>query len=481
MGRKMTVLILLGGLVLVLPPRNVNAAQITDVADAFDGDDVFDANVSVSFFQNYRWAKVTKEFYDTTLGIADGRDLRITETGNHMVIDIELGLYKDLSFNVSLPVSFTEKYGAKFADGVTATNSELYSSWFVGDLGKQPFSSEHAMGIGDMHLGLKWAPFNCERHNEKWWPTWMLYYDVMLPSGSPWDPSKDFYNRFTTSAKKTGIGVGSGNVEMTFGTALSRRFKYFDPYMGFHYTLPILTSRSKINGLVARAMRNNEYYYESKSSTYMRDPDYDDDKYFGRMYDDNDPNKANADPYPSDYDVANDYPHGKPTGCDPRNPSTCEWSDGQIKAMKDNILLPHHFGLVFGTEIIPWEVPDKHQKLAINLNLAAEMFTEGITLNELSDLLNRPTYCEQYTHFEGTFGISIQAAKYVRFNTSVTFGHDTQHFLTYADEASNRYKGPSGEDLPDAYFDKRLDSVGRRVRVAETFLFTWLVTGSVLF
>jgi len=498
MSRAWIVLVLSAGLILASPPT-AQAARVTDVADAFDGDDVYDANLFITFFQNYRWAKVTKEFY-SDFGIADGRDLKITEAGNHMILDVELGLYKDLSFNLSLPIAFTQKYGAEFANGVTKNNSELYGGWFVGDLDENPFKSAHAAGVGDMHIGLKWAPFNCERDNEGWWPTWMLYYDVMLPSGKPWNPSDDFYNKYTGSSKKSGLGVGLGISEMTFGTALSKRFKYFDPYVGFHYTLPILTSRSKISSNLARSMRNTEWLRPVGNSQ-ERNTNYDDGKHFGTMYPGNDPcinrNPAtgvceeqppagsgeylHGNQYPSEDAADNIRPHGRPQDCDPSDPSSCEWSADQLDRIKDNILIPHHFGMMLGMEIIAWEVPDKHQKLALDAGFAAEMFTEGVTLNELSDLLNRPTYTEQFAHFEGHFFLSIQAAQYVYFRAGVTFGHDTEHFLTYADEASNRFSGPSGEDLPDAYFDKRLDSVGQRVRVAETFLFTWTVTGAVMF
>ena len=488
MSRACIVLVLSAGLLLASIPE-ARAARVTDVADAFDGDDVYDANLFITFLQNYRWAKVTKEFY-TNLGIADGRDLKITEAGNQMLLDVELGLYKDLSFNLQLPIAFSQKFGAKFAGGVSTSKSELHQAWFVGDLDADPFKSEHAAGVGDMHIGLKWAPFNCERENEEWWPTWMLYYDVMLPSGDPWDPSDDFYNRFTGSSKKSGLGVGQGFAEMTFGTALSKRFKYFDPYVGFHYTLPILTARSAIKKNLDRSMRNNEWNGvdtdvppDGRIDRWDRQSAYDDGAHFGTMHWENDPNNTDADkqPYPSDDAADNVRPHGRPEGCDPAQPSTCEWSGAQLDRIRDNILLPHHFGMMLGMEIIAWEVPDKNQKFAIDVGFNAEMFTEGVTLNELSDLLNKPTYTEQYAHFEGHFFFSVQAAQYVYFRAGATLGHDTEHFLTYADEASNRFNGPGGEDLPDAYFDKRLDSVGQRVRVAETFLFTWSVTGAVTF
>jgi len=457
------------------------AAQLTDVADAFDGEDPFDAHVFISFYQDYRWAKITKEFYNQGLGIADGRDLRITEKTNYMQIDLEAGIWKDLSLTLSLPIAISHEYGAEFANGVNTSNSELYRGWFVGDLDRNPFSSSHAAGMGDLHLILKWAPFNCEREREEWWPTWLLFMDVMFPSGDPWDPSEDFYNRFTGTSKKSGLGVGKGYYEMTFGTALSRRFSAFDPYMGFHYTLPLLASRSRIYKNVDRSMVNSEW-----ASDGTRIANYNDGRYFGQMYYNNDRSMCySSDPnhpvcqihdrgdgrlYPQEDRNDNAYPHGRPGS------GINEWSSSQIEAIRDNIMLPHHFGLVFGTEIVPWEVDDGTQRLAVDIRLKAEVFTEGVSLNELSDLLNRPTYAEQYARYEGAFTLIIQPWEYIMLRAGVTLAHETEHFLTYADEASNRFSGPTGEDLPDAYFDKRLDSVGQRVRVFETFLFQWMIT-----
>ena len=101
-------------------------------------------------------------------------------------------------------------------------------------------------GIG---VGLTWAPFNQRRDDTK--PTWTLSFDAKL------DVFKD--RRFDPSNPGGNTAVGQGYHQFIWSTFVSKRFRWFEPYFGGSYMLPVRTNAKHrlIDGDVAVSVHQN--------------------------------------------------------------------------------------------------------------------------------------------------------------------------------------------------------------------------------
>src|SRR4051794_21197105 len=95
--------------------------------------------------------------------------------------------------------------------------------------GTQVFRGPTRKGFQDLGLGLTWAAFNQLRDDTR--PTWTLSFDARL------DVFKDM--RFNPGNPGANTAVGLGYHQFIWSTFVSKRFRYFDPYFGAWYMLPV--------------------------------------------------------------------------------------------------------------------------------------------------------------------------------------------------------------------------------------------------
>ncbi|RME20583.1 MAG: hypothetical protein D6806_16105 [Deltaproteobacteria bacterium] len=402
-------------LVVVAPAAMLRAAEITDVIDAADGDDPFDFNIDINFSSTLNRSKITHEWSDawTDTERPDYNELRYQQQIYRMDYMIEIGLYHDLELYVNLPWIISDKKSIGYVKGVSGTNSTLYRPGATENaLGVDPSTSPEVKraGIGDMKIGVKWAPFNDERVDTE--SVWVFGLEYTIPSGSLNDPQQ-------AVGGGTG-GVGMGHHILTPYIMFSHRFKVLDPYVGVWGSIPI---------------------------------------------------------------------QGK-------------------EAKKIGLTVPYQGGFFTGLEIVPWENPDKHQKFAIDVRLTSDFIAEADsngednirgTITELTDFLacystdctsgggdpatlRQVQYQSNFARFGAHLGFTIRAAEFVRFRAGVSLEHQTEHFLSGADPCldSNGDGDCTGEQ-PSNYFNRIYDLPGKRIRVEETTLFTYWVTGMVTF
>ncbi len=398
---------------------NLRAAEITEVCDAADEDDPFDLNIDINFHSSLARAKITHEWASAWTGASrpDYDELRFQEQIYQMDYTIQIGLYQDVELYVVLPWIIADDKKINFVSGVTPASSTVFrtnpDASYPGDSvaqdpGNSPTSKRS--GIGDMQVGVKWAPFNDQRDDTK--SVWVFGLDYRIPSGTLNNPQDVVGGR-------TG-GVGMGQHVLTPFMLFSHRFSMLDPYMGLWGSIPVQGKDAKNLGLFA----------------------------------------------------------------------------------------PYEGGVIAGLEIIPWENVDKHQKFAIDVRLTADYVSEinaegdpakkGIA-NELSDFLVCQ-YCAagggqaadfrqlqsqgNYGRFGLHLGFTIRAAELLRFNAGVSLRHHTEHFITGADYCQDKTgEGDCGQatDIPNQYFNAIYDEPGRRLRIEESTLFTYWVTGMVTF
>lgn len=222
-------LALLVGLAGSLPSVEADAAELTDVLDAFDGPDPFDFAMRLRFLSDTRTSTVARQVKclagdaiggqvcPDASGIVLAKELAYERVRNVMAIDARFGLYKDMEVYLSLPIVLWDQWQHDFADGVTKENSTIRTPTDNESLFAIDYASNQRSGLGDMQLGLRWAPFNWYRDATE--PSWVIGVDYTLPTGTPMTAQNDT--------------VGYGLSELQLYTTISRRtLRMLEPY--FH-------------------------------------------------------------------------------------------------------------------------------------------------------------------------------------------------------------------------------------------------------
>jgi hypothetical protein len=160
----------------------------------------------------------------------------------------------------------------------------------------------------------------------------------------------------------------------------------------------------------------------------------------------------------------------------------------------------------FGMEITPWEVPAEFRKFVISFGGGATYVSEGRTYTPLFDALGTSKYfetnadindsgttgdipeedaalaawngmtdIENYSVFFGKLNLSIQPAKYVKFNLGVNLGHESEHFITKTDQcpAGKVVNGECTNYNPG--HRPEVDKPGTRFRAENTFVWSLLL------
>lgn len=246
----------------------VQAAEITDVVDAFDSevDDDFDFHLEPRFGQHLERGTIIREAPCTPdpNGPPDAfrnaekcldepatiltRELDYERVVNELDIDFAVGIWRDLEFHMTLPIIISDTRTITFASGdgprsVTQENSSvdpaaelitddldnagLFSTYRFFDIGSELVGPDRS-GFGDLTLGFAWAPFNHERSGHL--ATLRLGIDYQAPTAE--------------AAKRDNTSAGSGVHEFSFSLAASRRFSIVEPYFGATYHLPLVASDS---------------------------------------------------------------------------------------------------------------------------------------------------------------------------------------------------------------------------------------------
>ncbi|EYF02004.1 hypothetical protein [Chondromyces apiculatus] len=235
--------------------------EITDVIDAFDDGDLFDLNISLGFQYFTKSAKIRRESAIASPGLTDGyytsNQMNVasySETTAKLTPRIDIGIYKDLAFHVSLPIILNNSRELTDLDG-SANNAAYILRGASGEqLFSLPFTSPDRSGLEYLGLGLDLDIMNQARDRTK--PTWLLGFEARLPVSQPMsactesplegqvkcaapsdvnrngaDDGDD--NGEGRDAAARDPGVGRGTVGLELHTILSKRMKYVEPYGGF--------------------------------------------------------------------------------------------------------------------------------------------------------------------------------------------------------------------------------------------------------
>lgn len=259
--RKLCGLLPLVGLCIGIS-ATAQAAEVTRVASSFDGDNKFDLHFGVGYDFNFKKAAVLREWSDennpqSTLV----RDLIYRQFRHVVTPTMEIGLYKDLAVYVGVPIVISDTRNYQFdqeatncvyddgmrtpddpatcvnhdnsttirdgiipRDGFDATNTGQPYGNFGGAMTETIFKGANRRGVDQLHVGLKYAILNQDRLSHM--PKWVIGLEGRFAVGAPMTFSRDIQ----TSDPKGNHVVGRGIHELGVWTALSRRYRFLDPF-----------------------------------------------------------------------------------------------------------------------------------------------------------------------------------------------------------------------------------------------------------
>jgi hypothetical protein len=449
MGRLRLGAILACSLAALASPAR--AAEITKVASA-EPNDLFNLHVTFRWDHQQERGKITREQADPNVNPPFGEvmevdELRYSRVRNAIVPRVAIALYRDLELHAEIPYVPGDDQSWRYAlvNGLPVEPNSTIKNNTV-DAMNQPCSPApcaifpvgspstvfHGGHFGDLVTGLAWGIFNDQRDDTK--PTWLVGADLTFPTATLYDPGADRASRPTWTSPFS----SSGNVG-PFGekvwkydvyTAISRRMGPIDPYFKAHVTGMHPSSKTysncdhaaELNGAAVAQMTNAA--------------------------------------------VANCADPGWKTDAGAQ--------------------LPWIAGLVFGTELVPFESKQDDQKVTVDVRVFADYTSSQRFYNPLTDATGKLLATEAYVTAGGYFGVYLRASRYVSLRADASLGMNTSHFL------SGESLGRAGVDQGDVTgvtpnanlnpnFDWRYDAPGRRFRITEDTLFAFSVAGILEF
>ncbi len=234
-------------------------AEITTVADAFDGDDPFDLNLVLGFQQSWKNASIRRESQLNQPGLATGNFIPANEniatyssSTSTLEVGADVGIYKDLALILRLPVILSYSQNLGDLDGSSKVAPQRLADPTGGQLFTVPFTSPTRSGVDYFAFGLDWAIFNQQRDDTK--PTWVIGVEGRVPVGNPMHACNASGNGGTqcfdggnpTAGIHGGVdpGISRGFDSVLAKTVWSRRFGYVEPYSGFNFEADFPTAGS---------------------------------------------------------------------------------------------------------------------------------------------------------------------------------------------------------------------------------------------
>ena len=283
-------------------------------------------------------------------------------------------------------------------------------------------------GFEYLGVGLTWAAFNQRRDDTK--PTWTLSFDALL------DVFKD--KRFDPANPGANTAVGQGYHQFVLSTFVSKRFRWFEPYWGAWYNLPVRTNGSAF-----------QKYGPTQTSV---NPQHRGGVMIGVEQ------------------IAWENPRGD-----------------QRVTIEARAFIEEHFYGRERSEI--WEPLAGSSTCTTGTPANCR---PGIDLEYTNgnDLINAPhpgiTSIDSYATLGGNLGLNVQVGRYIRFRSLFGFRSDLPHFIT-ADGAGvdagvkDGRVDPMDPNEANPTYRQAIDLPGRRFRVEGTKIWNLFIQGSMMF
>lgn len=248
--------------------RTAKASEVTRVASSFEEDDKFDLHFGVGYDFDFKRASILRE--NSAGGDASlNKDLIYQQQRQTVTVGMEIGLYHDLSIYAELPIVVADNRNYSFDDEasncvfpqdvgtggndvadincVNKTNSTTVRDTIIprdgfdakettdpygqytGEDTDLIFQAPVRRGLDQINVGLKYGILNQEKRPHL--PNWVIAFEGRFAIGTPMEFSRDIQ----VDDPKTNHSVGRGIHELGLWTALSRRYRYLEPFFGAHW------------------------------------------------------------------------------------------------------------------------------------------------------------------------------------------------------------------------------------------------------
>jgi hypothetical protein len=218
------------------------SGENTTVIDAFDKDDPFDANLLLTFRQQWKSANIRRETSLAQPGLANAAAMAQNEnvasySQSRTILDIggDIGIYHDLALSLRLPLILADNRSLSDLDG-SSKNPQRLQDPNGEQLFTVPFKSPSRSGIDWISAALNYAVFNQQRDDTK--PTWVIGVEGRLAVGDRLHAcNADAAIKCPDPTNPTGPGrdpgISRGMDALILHTVFSRRYGYVEPYAGF--------------------------------------------------------------------------------------------------------------------------------------------------------------------------------------------------------------------------------------------------------
>jgi hypothetical protein len=482
--------------------------EVTNVIDAFDGDDVFDLHLTLGYQYGWKRAHIRRE---STIGSAANPDLSTggftasnmnvatyEENTSRLNTRADVGIYKDIALFFRMPIILSNDRKLTDLNGSAGQQNVVLAGGPAdgAPLFSLPFNSPQRSGVEYLAVGLDFGLMNQYREPAK--PTWIAGVEARFAVGEPMRACNAAFPEtrkmgegqvrcaHPSDVNRSGypgdvVGVDEGNFApvqsasgqsqalspgMTRGTTalelhsmISKRIKYIEPYTGLRALFEFPNANSAFG------------------STNLK-------------------------------------------GALVSHPPLQGW-------------------LYAGIQVIPWEVRESFQRITFDGRLGASYRSEGRDYSELFDALGsssamslrRPTYAayqadpanpgtsvvdtgSQRVYFSGITNVSAyasiraslsvtwQAGEYIKFTAGGSFQRDQSHIITANQACNSDFSGNVGQagpcrvetpaaggapgsvrasGIPNPHYRPTIDAVGRRFKSDDTNLWDAWIMGIVMF
>lgn len=264
--------LLLGGVASVGASPAAHAAEPTRVATAFEEGNAFDIHFGVAYDFNFKRAAVLREWNsgpgDPSTGLV--KDLLYNQQRHSVLPTLEIGLWHDLAIYATLPVVLADSRYYQFdqraddcvfgtspdancvnkansttiRDGIVpdggfdATSSADPFNQYTGDNTELIFTGPVRRGLDQLHVGVKFGILSQRTRSHM--PNWLIGLEGRFAVGRAMTMSRDIINNEPDGNSRVGRRIH----ELGAWTALSRRYRFLDPYFTAYWMQSVRASGS---------------------------------------------------------------------------------------------------------------------------------------------------------------------------------------------------------------------------------------------
>lgn len=415
-------------------------SEVVQVVDAFDDDDLFDLHLSLGYQSTWTSSKILRESSLTDPGFSDGgysrANLNVAEYSqrvSRLNARADVGLYKDLALVIRLPIILSDDRELKGLSGSDKNQSFALAGAPGEQLFQLPFKSPTRSGVEYLAIGLDASPMNQARDSTK--PTWLIGIEGRFDVSEPMHACSKNHGTLNTNS---GLAPGSPQIECANYSDINRNG------VGGEYpastvdggTLEGTFTGGRKPGVSRGVTAVEAHTIVSRRVKYI-------EPYGG---------------FRALFEFQNDS------------------SDYGATDLKGSLVNhpPLKGTMIFGLNVIPWEVREAFQRLAFDLRFTGTYVSEGRDYSELFDALGTsdaatlryPNFAEfqggsgpasgtsvvnpnsQRVYFTGltdvqqhgvytlSGSVNWQVGEFVKFNVGAGYTLTQAHFITF-DQACN--------------------------------------------